>query len=90
MTGPVKMNLRLGLDFSAAGQEGSPLRKSFQDRLGLDLAEATGADPGSGLGVWCVCAGCSAYGCVGVGVCVGHVSALRESGGWFSEWSVGG
>ena len=69
MTGPVKMNLRLGLDFSAAGQEGSPLRKSFQDRLGLDLAEATGADPGSGLGVWCVCAGCSAYVCVCVCVC---------------------
>ena len=41
----VNMQLKLGLDFSAAGQQGSPARAAFEQNLIRDLSNATGLNP---------------------------------------------
>jgi hypothetical protein len=58
------MKLKLGLDYSEAGQEGTTQRQVFEWKLRLDLAEAAGANPGAACGRTCVCV------CVCVCVCL--------------------
>jgi hypothetical protein len=58
MPDSVKMKLKLGLDFSEAGQEGTHARKAFEQALRLDLAGASGANPGAACALTaclCVC-----------------------------------